>query len=95
MPEPYIFILLGLAAFRATLILTTDTITQPLREKIWSKWPPSTTFGYFWTCNWCTGTWVAAVFTVFWYIAPDWLVMVSLFLALSAVIGLISGNLKY
>ena len=95
LPDLLTLLVLTLAAFRVTLVLTTDVVMEPVRERIWKKWPPSTYFGYFWTCNWCAGTWVAALFTVSWLIAPDFVVMVSLFLAISAVIGLMSGNLKY
>jgi len=95
MPDALTLLLLALGAFRVTLMITTDVVLQPLRDKIWSKWPPDTYFGYLFTCNWCAGTWVAGGFTILWFIAPDFLVMVSLFLAISAVIGLMSGNLKY
>jgi len=91
-PDALTLILLALAAYRVTLLVTTDVVTQPLRDKIWAKWPPDTYFGYLFTCNWCSGFWVALVFSVFWFLVPDWLVMVSLFLSISAVIGLISDQ---
>lgn len=95
MPDALTLLLLGLGAFRLTILITTDVVLEPLRTRIWRKWPPDTYFGYFWTCNWCAGTWVAGLFTFLWFMAPDFLVMVSLFLAISAVIGLLSDNLKY
>jgi hypothetical protein len=85
------FIILALAAFRATHIITTDVIAEDFRNKIWSKWPPSTKVGYLITCNWCTGFWVAILFVVGLSILPQVTFVVSLILAISALIGLISA----
>lgn len=89
-PDAITLLLLGLGAYRMTLILTTDVVTQPVREKIWSKFPPSTTLGYLFTCNWCMGFWVSVAWVTAWILAPDTLVVVSLILAISAVIGLLA-----
>ena len=89
-PDALTLLLLGLGAYRFTLILTTDVVTETFREKIWSKFPPSTKFGYLFTCNWCMGFWVSLLWVLGWVFAPDVLVVVSLVLAISAVIGLLS-----
>lgn len=89
-PDALTLLLLALGAYRFTLIFTTDVVTEPLREKIWSKFPPNTYLGYLFTCNWCMGFWVSALWVVAWIFAPDLLVVVSLVLAISAVIGLLS-----
>jgi hypothetical protein len=85
------FIILALGAFRATHIITTDVIAEDFRNKVWSKWPPSTKIGYLITCNWCTGFWVSALFVVGLSVLPQLTFVVSLILAISALIGLISA----
>jgi len=87
------FLLLTLAAFRVTRLITTDTILEPVRNKICSKWPPSTQFGYLFTCNWCTGMWVAGATIGFYALFPYQTLMVSLVLSISALVGIISTHL--
>ena len=87
-------LILGLAAFRATHIITTDAIADGFRNKVWSKFPPTTKIGYLITCNWCSGFWVSAVVVVFWLTLPQITLVVSLVLAISALIGLISAQLE-
>jgi hypothetical protein len=84
-------VILGLAAFRATHLITTDAIADGFRNKIWSKWPPSTKIGYLITCNWCTGFWVSVFLVAFWLVLPQITLVVSLILAISALIGIISA----
>jgi hypothetical protein len=49
------FLILALAIFRLTRLVTTDTIFNELREKIWNKFPPNRiNLGYLITCDWCT-----------------------------------------
>jgi hypothetical protein len=86
----YTFVILCLAAFRLTRLVTTDTITEGLRNKIWSKWPPTTKLGYLITCNWCVGYWTSALLVLFVLILPQATLVVSLMLAISAAVGLIS-----
>jgi hypothetical protein len=83
--------ILGLAGFRMTHLITTDAIADGFRNKIWSKFPPTTRIGYLITCNWCTGIWVSIFLVVFWLILPQITLVVSLVLALAALIGLISA----
>jgi hypothetical protein len=85
------FIILALAAYRLTHLITTDAIADGFRSKIWSKWPPSTKLGYLITCNWCTGFWVSIFLVIFVGILPQVAFVVSLMLAISAAIGLISA----
>lgn len=86
------YILLVLAAYRTTRLITTDTITEPIREKIWKKFPPSTAFGYLFTCNWCTGFWVSLLFVVAYILVPDVTFVVSLVLSTSALVGIIASK---
>jgi hypothetical protein len=84
-------IILSLGAFRLTHLITTDAIADGFRTKVWKRFPPTTKIGYLITCNWCTGFWVA-LFTVLFYLAlPTLTIVVSLVLAISAAIGLISA----
>lgn len=85
------FVILALAAYRLTHLITTDAIADGFRTKVWKKFPPSTKIGYLITCNWCTGFWVALFVTMFWLTLPQATLVVSLVLAISASIGLLSA----
>ena len=85
------FVVLALAAYRITHLITTDAIADGFRNWVWSKYPPETKIGYLITCNWCTGFWVSLLFVVAASILPQVTFVVSLVLAISAVIGLLSA----
>jgi hypothetical protein len=50
------FLLLSLASFRVTRLITTDDITQPLRDRLPDNW-----LAELLSCSWCCGVWVTAV----------------------------------
>jgi hypothetical protein len=85
------FVILALAAFRLTHLITTDAIADGFRTKVWKKFPPSTKIGYLITCNWCTGFWVSIFLVISYLVLPVATLVVSLVLAISASIGLISA----
>ncbi len=85
------FVIISLAAFRVTRFITTDVVFEPVRNKIWKKFPPNTKIGYLITCDWCTGFWVSVLFTIMMITLPLVTLVVSLVLALAAVIGLLSA----
>lgn len=85
------FVVLALAAYRITHLITTDAIADGFRNWVWSKYPPETKIGYLITCNWCTGFWVSLLFVAGASILPQVTLVVSLVLAISAVIGLLSA----
>ena len=85
------FVVLALGAYRMTHLITTDAIADGFRNWIWSKYSPMTKIGYLITCNWCTGFWVSILFVVGASILPQLTFVVSLILAISAVIGLLSA----
>jgi hypothetical protein len=88
------FIILCLAAYRVTHFIVADTLFEPVRNAVWKRFPPSTKIGYLFTCYWCTGFWVA-LFTVFFaYLLPDFTFVVSLVLAISAIIGIIATRVE-
>lgn len=89
-----VFVIYSLAAYRVTRFFVEDVLFEPVRNKIWSKFPPSTKFGYLLTCYWCLGFWVAFFFIIMAYLLPEFTFVVSLILAISALIGLISTRLE-
>ena len=51
----------ALATYRLTRLITTDTITEPLREMWWRRFPPETSkLGYIPTCDHCSAVYAAA-----------------------------------
>lgn len=55
------FTLLSLATYRLTKLVIEDELTAPLRNKIFEKFPPSSTkIGYLFTCPWCVSIWAGA-----------------------------------
>lgn len=88
------FVILALGAYRLTHLITTDAIADGFRTAVWSKFPPTTKIGYLITCNWCTGMWVSLLFVAGASILPQFTFVVSLVLAISAVIGLLSALIE-
>ena len=91
--SPLHFLILALATFRLSRLLTTDTIFEFLREAVWKRKPPHTAIGYLFTCNWCMSIWFGSLVTISYTIVPSVTFVASLPLALSAVAGLISTRL--
>jgi hypothetical protein len=87
------FVILALAAYRLTRLVTTDVIFEGFRDKIWSKWPPDTKLGYLITCDWCSGLWISGFLVIFWLLLPELAFVVSLVMSISAIVGLISARL--
>lgn len=87
------FVVLTLATYRLSRLLTRDTIFEPLREKIWKRFPPSTQFGYLFTCVWCSSIWFGSLLVISYTINSLVTFVASLPLALSAIAGLISTRL--
>lgn len=85
------FVVFALAAFRLTRIITTDTVADNFRQWVWSKYDPSTKIGYLITCNWCTGFWVSLLVVAGASVLPQLTFVVSLVLAISALVGLLSA----
>lgn len=86
-----VFVILALGAYRITHLITTDAIADEFRTKVWKKFPPSTKIGYLITCNWCTGFWVSLFLVAGFSILPQFTFVVSLIMAISALVGLISA----
>lgn len=91
--DPFTFVILALAAFRITRLITTDRIFDSLREKIWNKFPPNRiNIGYLITCDWCTSIWVAPIVIFSYLLVPSVVFVVSLVLATSAVVGFLAAR---
>lgn len=91
--SPLSFAVTALATYRLTRMITRDHIAEPLRERIWKKYPPeSTKVGYLITCDWCTSIWVASGLQLSRTIMPNGIRAVESVLALSAVAGLLAAH---
>lgn len=85
------YVILALAVWRLTRIVTTDEITAPLRERIWRRFPPGNSqFGYAFTCDWCISIWTASAAMTMYKISPSSALFVCSVLALSGVAGIIN-----
>lgn len=85
------FFILALAVHRLTRLVTTDMVTERIREKIWSKYPPHKGgIGYLVTCNWCSSIWVASLVFSMYKISTEPVIFVCSILSLSSFTGLIS-----
>lgn len=92
--NPVALIILALAVYRLTRLVTTDTITFPIRNKIWNRFPPETSrFGYLFTCDWCTSIWVSSLVVISYTIIPTATTLLALIPALSAVASIIAARL--
>lgn len=82
----------GLAAYRLTRLITRDTITAPLRDRVWESHPPhSSKLGYVLTCEWCSSVYSASLLEISRIIAPKWTARAETVLALSALAGLLTA----
>lgn len=93
MPTPYELVILALAVFRLSRLITTDQIFEPLRNRIWRWKDPSTQIGYLLTCNWCMSIWFASLTFICYTIVPTATLLFCTILALSAIAGIISNKL--
>jgi hypothetical protein len=85
-------VILSLATYRATRLIIRDDIFQPVRERIWDRYPPETNkFGYLFTCEWCTSIWLGSLFVLWSIISPEVFELVALGLSASAVAGLLTA----
>jgi hypothetical protein len=85
------YIIMALAVFRITRLVTTDVVLNKVRDKIWKKFPPEDEgIGYLITCDWCSSIWVSTLVLSVYRIAPTPVIAVLGIFALSAVTGLLS-----
>jgi hypothetical protein len=85
------YVILALAVYRLTRLITTDVILNKYREKIWNKYPiEKEGIGYLITCDWCTSIWVSSLVLTMYKIAPTPAITVWGIFALSGAAGLLS-----
>jgi hypothetical protein len=92
-----VLLIYGLAVTRLTGIITQDTITEPIRERIVARLDnrPHTlgqTITTLLNCPWCAGMWVCIVATplVWWWATSPWLLAPALALAFAQFVGMTS-----
>ena len=89
------YVILALAVYRLTRLITTDTILEKVRERIWRRFPiHENGLGYLITCTWCTSIWTSSLVMSMYKISTEPTIFFCGILALSAVAGLIDrvGN---
>lgn len=82
-------LLLALATFRLTRLIIEDQIFEPVRNRIWAKYPPTTQIGYLFTCPWCVSIWAGSLLTAGYILIPTITLAIALVLSLSAAVGLL------
>jgi hypothetical protein len=82
-------VLVALATYRLTRLVTADKISQPIREKAIAR---SDFLGYLTSCDWCLSIWVAPIPVVVNVLWPSNRVILvgTVALACSAIAGLLS-----
>lgn len=85
------YVILMLATYRLTRLVTTDVIFNKYREKIWNKYPVEKEgLGYLITCDWCTSIWTSSLVVCMYKISPDIAIAVCGIFALSAAVGFLN-----
>jgi hypothetical protein len=106
-PEPLAFALLALAAYRIWRLLAADTILNGPRHWVlglgyrWADGDPIPKkyrehWSIFLECPWCLGFWVSGAVLGIYCAVAGWIGLLGFFvtwLALSAIVGLVRGNL--
>lgn len=82
---PLVAILIAVAVYRATVLITKDYICEPVRVILRRLGRHG---DYLSTCPWCASIWVAAVLVPLTALVP-WFVWVDAGLASSAVAGIV------
>jgi hypothetical protein len=84
-------VVLSLATYRLTRLVTRDTVFSSVRNKVWERFPPeSSKFGYLFTCEWCLSVWVASLLFISAMISTV-TVLLAVPFALSAIAGLLTA----
>lgn len=90
------WIVYGLAVARLAGLITTDVITEPLRNSLLKRLNPDKTWhaqlAYLTGCQWCASIWIAAMIipTAYWSGDTPWLQVPALILAASHLTGILS-----
>jgi hypothetical protein len=84
-----IWLLVALATYRLTRLVTTDTLTAPAREWVQARYDR---VGYLVGCDWCSSMWLAPGPVLLGVLAPDstWTLVLLGIPAASAVVGIMA-----
>lgn len=86
--------LLIIASSRLTTLITSDVVLNPLREKVWNKYPPElqrANIGYLITCPHCTSFWTSLILFICYTISATH--TITLFVCSVLALSAISGHL--
>lgn len=90
-PTWYELLLLGLAAFRTWKLLGTDTVLDPLRDRlVGDRDEYRQSLDEFIRCPWCLGFWCATGWWVAWLVWPHTVLVLAAWGAVAAVVGLLA-----
>jgi hypothetical protein len=78
----------ALTVYRLTRLVVTDSITQPLRNRVSST--PRPRVAYFLACPWCVGFWMALTVAALVSLWPSGAAYIVLVLSWSAATGIIA-----
>jgi hypothetical protein len=88
------FAISALATYRLSRLAVEDEITDPIRQRVWKRYPPETTkVGYLLTCYWCSSIYAASALELSRMIMPRTTRTVETVLALSAVAGIVAARM--
>jgi len=84
-----IWLLVALATYRLTRLVTTDALTAPAREWVQARYER---LGYLFGCDWCSSMWLAPGPVLLGVLAPDsaWTLVLLGIPAASAVVGIVA-----
>jgi hypothetical protein len=83
-----LLLVLTLASFRVTRLVTRDTITEPLRSRIPDN---DSGLGYLIRCDWCAGIWVSGVIVLGTNLMHDFALPVLVWAAVAGGLGLLAS----
>ncbi len=83
------WLLVALATYRLTRLVTTDTLTAPAREWVQARYDR---LGYLVGCDWCSSMWLAPGPVLLGVLAPDsaWTLVLLGIPAASAIVGIMA-----
>lgn len=99
-PDWWTTLLLIGAGFRVWRLLAKDTITEPLRDRVfrleeYNSGNPKLyrhKLDEFVNCPWCFGFWVVVAWWAAWQVFPHAALVVAVPFAVSAAVGLVAGS---
>jgi len=91
-PDPWSFLLLGLAAWRMWKLIASDLILERPVDSALRRLEPAarrTFWREFLACSYCSGTWLALIWWGAWMLWPTGTTIAAVPWALAAVVGLL------